>query len=398
MKLVEVTSRKLAKEFIKVAHFVYADDEHWVCPLDNMINNIFNPKKNVFYTHGDAIRWMLYDDQNKAIGRVAAFINEKKAFNFNQPTGGMGFFECIDDQDAAFMLFDKCKEWLVEKGMKAMDGPINFGENDNFWGLLVDGFTHPSFGMNYHRPYYKNFFEAYGFEPYFNQVTNHLNLTVPFPERFWKIADWVRRKPAYTFQHLEIKKIDKYLKDLKEIYDNAWQFHENFTPVELDNLYKSFKEAKSIIVEEFTWFVYNEGKPIAFLVMFPDANQLLKPFKGKLHLLNKIKFFINTKRNKMTRTRITVMGVIPEFQGKGVESGIFWHMNEVMKHKPQYTEIEMSWVGDFNPKMQAIHEAVGGRFGKKHITYRMHFDNSSVKKRSTIIPMNTKEQVTQIEE
>ena len=100
----------------------------------------------------------------------------------------------------------------------------------------------------------------------------------------------------------------------------------------------------------------------------------------------------------MTRTRITVMGVIPEFQGKGVESGIFWHMNEVMKHKPQYTEIEMSWVGDFNPKMQAIHEAVGGRFGKKHITYRMHFDNSSVKKRSTIIPMNTKEQVTQIEE
>ena len=392
MKLIEVKNKKQAKQFIKVAHKIYKNDPNWVCPLDNMINGVFDPKKNVFYSHGDAIRWILVDENDQLIGRVAAFVNEKKAYNFDQPTGGMGFFECIDDEEAAFLMFDKCVEWLKEKGMEAMDGPINFGENDNFWGLLVEGFMPQSFGMNYHQPYYRKFFENYGFESYFEQITNHLDLTAPFPERFWKIADWVRQKPAYDFRHLEIKKVDKYLTDLKTIYDNAWQFHENFTPISKDDLYASFNEAKAIIDEEFVWFVYNNDKPIAFLVMFPDANQIFKRFKGKMHLINKLRFLWLVKRKVITRTRITIMGVVPEFQKAGVESGLFWHMDKVMKKKPHYTEIELSWVGDFNPKMAAIHEAVGGKFAKKHITYRKLFSNKKLTKRSTVIPMGTREQ------
>ncbi len=392
MKLIEVNNKSLAKKFIQVAHIIYKNDPYWVCPLDNMINSVFDPNKNVFYTHGDAIRWILTDENDQLLGRVAAFVNEKKAYNFDQPTGGMGFFECIDDEKAAFMMFDKCVEWLKSKGMEAMDGPINFGENDNFWGLLVEGFMHPSFGMNYHLPYYKKFFEDYGFESYFEQVTNHLDLTVPFPERFWKIANWVRQKPAYEFRHFEMKKADKYITDLKQIYDNAWQFHENFTPISKEDLWQSLREAKAIIEDEFIWFVYNENRPIAFLVMFPDANQVLKKLKGKMHFINKLRFLWYVKRKMITRTRITIMGVIPEFQRSGVESGIFWHMDKVMKKKPHYTEIELSWVGDFNPKMKALHEAVGGKFAKRHITYRKLFSNKKLKKRSKVIPVDTKEQ------
>jgi hypothetical protein len=81
-----------------------------------------------------------------------------------------------------------------------MDGPINFGENDNFWGLLVEGFTPPSYGMNYNPPYYKAFFEDYGFETEYEQITNHLDVHKPFSERFTKIANWVIQKPGYTFQ------------------------------------------------------------------------------------------------------------------------------------------------------------------------------------------------------
>lgn len=391
MKLIEVNNKALAKEFIKVAHVIYKDDPHWVCPLDRRINAIFDPKKNVFYQHGDAIRWILVNEKDELIGRVAAFVNEKKAYNFDQPTGGMGFFECIDEEKAAFLMFNKCVEWLKEKGMEAFDGPINFGENDNFWGLLVEGFMQPSFGMNYHLPYYKSFFEDYGFESYFEQVTNHLDLTVPFPERFWKIAKWISKKPAYEFRHMELKKAGKYIDDLKEIYDTAWQYHENFTPISRADLQESFDQAKAIIDEKFIWFVYNNDKPIAFLVMFPDANQILKRFKGKMNLLNKIRFVLLAKMKTMTRTRITIMGVVPDFQKSGVESGIFWHMDKVLKRKLHYTEVELSWVGDFNPKMQAIHEAVGGKFAKKHITYRKLFSNEKIGKRSNVIPMNTKE-------
>ncbi len=395
MKLIEVNSKSLSKKFLEVGRIIYKDDPYWVCPLDSMVSSIFDPQKNVFYTHGEAIRWILVDDKNNLIGRVAAFINEKKAYNFEQPTGGMGFFECIDDQEAAFMLFDKCVEWLKSNEMEAVDGPINFGENDNFWGLLVEGYNYsPSFGMNYHKSYYKKFFENYGFESFFEQVTNHLDMTTPFPERFWKIANWIRKKPGYHFEHLRVKNVQKYLNDLKEIYDNAWQFHENFTPISMKDLTESFKKAKAIIDEEFVWFVYNDDKPIAFLVMFPDANQILKKMNGKMHLLNKLRFLYLSKTKAMTRTRITIMGVVPEFQKFGVESGIFWHMDKIMKKKPHYTEVELSWVGDFNPKMKMLHEAVGGTFAKRHITYRKLFSNKKLDKRSRVIPMNTKNNVT----
>jgi hypothetical protein len=112
--------------------------------------------------------------------------------------------------------------------------------------------------------------------------------------------------------------------------------------------------------------------------------------KGKMHLLNKLRLLYLIKSKAITRTRITIMGVVPEFQKAGVESGIFWHMDKVMKKKPHYTEVELSWVGDFNPKMAAIHEAVGGKFAKRHITYRKLFSNEKLKKRATGIPLGKK--------
>lgn len=391
MILKEVKDKARAREFLDLARKIYEGDPYWVCPLDNMVEGVFDPARNVFFTHGEAIRWVLYDDQGNSIGRVAAFINRKKAFNFEQPTGGMGFFECINDREAAYCLFDASKAWLADKGMEAMDGPINFGENENFWGLLVEGYMHPSFGMNYHHKYYIDFFESYGFKPYFEQVTNHLDLTKPFPERFWKIADWVRQRPGYEFKHFTWKNSRQFIEDFKNIYDDAWQFHENFTPIETKVLLKSLEEIKPIMVEEFIWFAYHESEPIAFLVMVPDANEMLKRFHGKMGLIDKLRFWYLSKMNIFTRSRITVMGIKPKYQKSGIESAIFWHLDKVMKKRPNYKEIELSWVGDFNPKMRQLHESVGGYFAKRHITYRYLFSQASDFRRSVIIPLDTKE-------
>ena len=276
MKHIEVNNKKTVRAFLDFPKKLYTDDPNWICPLDNTVEAVFDPKQNVFFTHGEAIRWIFTDENNNITGRAAAFINTKKAYNFQQPTGGMGFFECINNKETAFYIFDTCREWLRSKGMEAMDGPINFGENDNFWGLLVEGFTPPSFGMNYNFPYYKEFFEDYGFRQYFEQVTNHLDMTVPFPERFWKIADWVRQRPGYSFRHFTWKETEKFIEDFKVIYDDAWQFHENFTPINKEVLREQLKEMKIISEEEFIWFAYHENEPIAFLVMIPDANQILR--------------------------------------------------------------------------------------------------------------------------
>ena len=373
MKLTEVKSRKDAKDFLDVARIIYKDDPNFVCPLDMTVDAVFDPKKNVFFKKGEATRWVLRNDAGQLIGRVAAFINKAKAYNYNQPTGGMGFFEVINDKGAAFKLFDTAKDWLAERGMEAMDGPINFGENDNFWGLLVDGFMQAGYGMSYNPEYYVSFFEEYGFRSFFEQVTNHLDLTKPFPERFWKIAEWLLSKNKFEYKHFDFNNVEKFVDDFIYIYNEAWKFHENFTPINREVVIREMKDAKAVMDPELIWYAYHEGEPVAFEIMFPDLNQAIKPFNGKLNLLNKLRLWWRIKNKVINRTRITIMGVVPQYQRYGVESGLFWHMNETMKRKPQYKEIELSWVGDFNPKMRKLHDSVGASFAKKHVTLRKHF-------------------------
>jgi len=383
MHLVEVIDKKTARQFLNVAKEFYKDDPAWVCPLDEDINQIFDPGKNAFFREGNAIRWILMDDSGKLTGRIAAFYNNKKAHLYQQPTGGAGFFECTDDQQAADMLFDAAQNWLEVQGMEAMDAPINFGENDNFWGLLVEGYTHPAYGMPYNFPYYKKLFESRGFKPYFTQITKHLDLTVPFPDRFWKIAGWVNKRGGFTFRHFTYQESDRFIHDLKEVYDQAWVNHEHFLPLDMEVVKRSLESAKPILEEDFIWFVYHEDRPVAFYIMFPDVNMILRHFNGKMHLWNKLRFLYYKKTKEITRIRQTMMGVVPKFQGAGLESAIFWHLREpVLQKRPHITEMELSWVGDFNPKMLAIQEAVNAKPGKIHITYRKLFKEDTAEQRA----------------
>jgi hypothetical protein len=384
MKIIQVIDRQTEKHFYDCAREIYKNDPNWVCPPDSLISGIFNPQKNRYFDQGDAARWVLTDQHDHVIGRVAAFYNCEKAEKYNPPVGGMGFFECIDNSEAAFMLFNTCREWLENKGFGAMDGPVNFGENDSYWGLLVEGFTQPAFGMNYNPPYYKKLFQEYGFKPFFEQESKHLDLRKPFPDRFWKIAEWVMRKPGYSFKHIRKKEIDKFAADVVEIYNSAWTYHEHFSPLTVAKVKKSFEEAKPVLIEEFIWFAYFEGKPIAFLVMLPDMNQVFKLFNGRLNLWNQLRFLMLRRSKMVTRARITILGVVPKFQGIGVESAIFWHLQKpVLKKRTHYCEIEISWVGDFNPKMKATIEAMGANPGKTHITYRKLFNQDEQFKPAT---------------
>lgn len=372
MLITEVKDKTTRKEFLDTARIIYKNDDNWVCPLDNDIEAVFDPLKNNFHQFGKCTRWILKDDNGQLIGRVAAFINNKKAFNYEQPTGGMGFFECINDEKAAFLLFDTAKNWLKDNGMQAMDGPINFGENDTFWGLLAEGFTPPSYGMNYHPPYYKAFFDNYGFTTLYEQITNHLDITKPFPERFYKIAKWVTQKPGYEFKHLSVKEIDKFAADFIEIYNDAWADFENFVPITYDTILESFNKMKTIMDENMIGFAYVNGEPASFNIILPDANQMLKPLKGKLDLIGKLKFLYYRWKG-VTRMRGIVMGTKKKFQKHGLESGLFIKLGEYVLPLKQYDTLELSWVGDFNDKMVALHQSMGAVFANKHLTMRYIF-------------------------
>ena len=385
MDIIRVIDKKHKREFLEVPKILYKDDDVWVCPLDIHINDIFDPGKNVFYKHGEAERWILKDEKGTLAGRIAAFIDNNTALKNDQPTGGVGFFECINDKQAAFLLFDTAREWLKTKGMEAMDGPINFGETDKYWGLLVDGFTHPSFEISYNHKYYQDLFESYGFRTYYKQEGFHLDLTKKLPERIMKIADWVINKPGYRYEHFVWERLEEQLPDFVEVFNVAWAtFKENFEPLEPEYIRKTMKKSKAIIEEEFIWLAYHENRPIAIYLMYPDVNQILKHFKGRIGVLGSFKFIYLKQRKTITRARGVLMGVIPEFQGLGVEVAIIHNLSKVFERKPHYKEIEFNWVGDFNPKMRKIFMSVGSVPVKYYITYRYLFNRNAPFKRYPI--------------
>jgi GNAT superfamily N-acetyltransferase len=377
MKAVEVKTKQERKEFLDFPKKLYKEDINWVCQLDSGIESVFDPAKNHTYMHGEAIRWILKDHNDNTIGRIAAFIDKVRSSANRQPTGGIGFFEVIENEEAAFILFNTARDWHIAHGMEAMDGPINFGENDNNWGLLVDGFMQQGFGMPYHKKYYREFFEKYGFRNYFEQYSYHRNVRdvdnkiVQFPERLMKIARWLSGRQGYSFHNFEYREKEKYVKDITDIYNSTWSvFKEDFTPIDPVFLNESLEKAKLIIDEKLIWFAYFNDKPIAFFVLFPDLNQILKHFNGRLHPWNMVRFAYYKMTHKMTRMRAIVGGVHPNYQNSGVESAIFLQLYHVFKKRPWFKELELSWVGDFNPKMIAIYEALGAKKAKTHITYR----------------------------
>ncbi len=381
----EVKTRGEQKAFLEVPRIIYRNDNTWVCPFDKEINSIFDPQQNTYFEHGEAARWLLYDDQQLLIGRVAAFIDRNSCDKHDQPTGGTGFFECIHKQEAANQLFDTAREWLKARGMEAMDGPVNFGETDKYWGLLVDGFTHPSYEIAYNHPYYQELFETYGFQTYFKQEGFHLDVTEPLPPRFERIAQRVASNPEYEFKHFTWKEPDLFVQDFVTVFNEAWaSFKENFEPLEVSYTKKTLKKAKAIIDEEFLWIAYSKGKPIAIYLMYPDVNLILKHLNGRLNLPAMLKFLYLKRKKTMTRARGVLMGVIPAYQSRGIEAGIILNLVKVFERKPHYTEIEFSWVGDFNPKMRKIFISVGCKSVKHYITYRYLFDREVEFKRYPI--------------
>ncbi|WP_346858677.1 GNAT family N-acetyltransferase [uncultured Draconibacterium sp.] len=386
MEVIPVTDKKTVDAFHKVPEKIYRNDSNWIPTLRMMIENTFNPERNVRFKTGDARRWLLKINE-EYVGRIAAFYDENYSVSYDQPTGCCGFFECINDEAAAFQLFDTAKKWLKENGMEAMDGPVNFDENFFYWGLLSNGFKPQTFGMQYNPNYYKKLFEAYGFKTYYEQYSYALDITNPdLPGRFWKIAEWVSKKPGYSFEHFSFKNQDKYINDFIEIHKKAWGGHGNYKPIEYKLLKGLIKNAKIILDEEFMWYVYHNGKPIAFYMQILDLNQIIQKLKsGHLNFWRALKLMYYKKRKVITRCRVIVMGVIPAYQGKGIESGIFYHLKKVMQKKWWYNEMEMSWVGDFNPKMNALFKSFGATQTLTHNTMRYLFDREKVFVKAPII-------------
>lgn len=370
----EVQNENQKKEFLEFPARLYQHDKNYIRPLDKDIDEIFNPEKNKFFKTGECTRFLFKNKQDQTVGKVAVFVNH--LYEQNQPTGGIGFFDCINDQKTADFIFDHCKNWLQERGMEAMDGPINFGERDKFWGLLIEGFAEPLYGMNYNSSYYKELFENYGFKIYFEQLCFSRPIFADVSRVFTVMHAKHKQNPNISARPMTKNNLEKFAKDFTEIYNKAWAAHGEGKCMEEAKTLKMFKTMKPIINEHISWFVYENEKPIAMWMNIPDTNQWFKYLHGKFGFLEKLKFLWVKKFKKNEKMVGLVFGVVPEWQRKGIEGYMIWEGTQHLRKHTDFKVTEMQWIGDFNPKMIKIAENLDTTVTRKLATYRYLFDRN----------------------
>jgi len=383
MKTVQVVSDELKKEFLNFPARLFQNDKNYIRPLNNDIEEVFNPKRNKFFRSGECERFLFKNDKDETVGKVAVFINKK--YKQKQATGGIGFFDCINDQKTADFIFDFAKNRLQEKGMEAMDGPINFGERDKFWGLLIEGFSEPLYGMNYNPPYYRELFENYGFQIYFNQLCFGRKVHDAVADNFLEMHKRISQNKNISARRMKVKDLEIYAKDFTEVYNKAWANHGEGKELTNAQTFKLFKTLKPVINEHISWFIYENEKPIAMWMNIPDLNQWFKYLNGEFGLLQKLKFLFLKKFKKNKKMVGLVFGIVPEWQRKGIDGYMIWEGTKHFRKTTDFEDYEMQWIGDFNPKMIKIAENLETVVTRKLATYRYLFDREKEFERHKIL-------------
>lgn len=379
MKIKEVISKEDIRNFLEMPEKIYKNDPKWIRPLNKDIEDVFDSKKNKLFKTGKCKRWLLYNDQNETIGRIAAFVNKK--YKQEQPTGGIGFFEVIEDEQAAHFLLDHCHEWLKGEGMEAMDGPINFGERDRWWGLVTKGFYEPLYCMNYNPPYYRDFFESYGFQVYFNQLCFGMKVSNDFSEKFKSRHEALLENKDLSVRHVKKDNLTKFARDFSTVYNKAWAQHGEGKTMDERMAIKIFQSMKPVMDEKISWFVYEKEEPVACWINLPDLNFYFKSLNGKFSLFHKLKFLWLKHTKPCPRFVGIVFGIVPKWQGTGMDAFMVMEAAKYFLPITAYKQYEMQWIGDFNPKMLNIAYGLGAEVSRTLSTYRFLFDREKEFKR-----------------
>lgn len=372
MNIVEVKTPVEIQEFLDFPALLYKEDTSYIRPLDKDVEDVFNIRKNKLFKIGECARFLFKNKKNETVGRVAVFVNPK--YENGKPIGGIGFFDCIHCQETANFIFDFCKDWLQKRGMEAMDGSINFGERDKFWGVLTEGFTEPLYGMNYNAPYYESLFQNYGFQVYFNQLCYARSIYAEISSVFTSMHEKHSKNPAISAEPMKKNQLEKFARDFTEIYNKAWASHQGGKKLEYTKTLSMFRSMKPVLNEHISWFVYENEKPIAMWINLPDLNQWFKYLNGKFGIFQKLKFLWLQKFKKNKKMVDLVFGIVPEWQRTGIDGYMIWEGTQHLRKYTNFETTELQWIGDFNPKMMKIAQNLDTEVTRKLVTYRYWFD------------------------
>lgn len=368
VEIIEVKGKKELKKFVELPWDLYKCDKNWVPPIKGDMLKTLVGKDNPLLLSGDHAFFMAYYN-GKAAGRICVGINEGLNEKKNMKEGYFSLFESIEVKDVAFALFNKAIEWLKSRGVNTIKGPLSPTGGDDYKGLLVQGFDGSPVLMNSYNPeYYVKYFEEYGLVKHLDLYAYYHDMesAVSF-ERHGKIAEYAMKKYNFEIESINLKNLDKEIKDIKEIMDIAMpEDWEELTPPSLEEVKAEVARLKPLADPDLILIARSEGRPIGFSVALPDYNEVLKKLNGRLFPFGFIKFL--WYRRKIKGLRIFVFFVIPEFRKKAV-SGAILYRYYVNGQKNGYHHGEGSTIGETNLAMRNDIERSGG---KLYRTYRLY--------------------------
>jgi len=355
--------------FLDLPYLIYADDPHYVYPLQSQLKEFLDKKKNPFFRHAETETWLARRN-GKVIGRIGACVDTYHNDHWKETTGFFGFFECIDDAAVAHTLFDTARDWIKGQGQTIMRGPLSFTTNHDAPGLLIKGDPgSPVQGMAYNPEYYEAFFDSYdGLESSKNLWAWQIRAEdVKLPKKAEENAIKVLKgETDLIVRPINKKDFKNEVELIRSLYNRCWHENWGFIPMDPDEFYFSAKEMKMLVNENLLLIAEWQGEPIGFSMTVPDFNRAMKRVKGKLFPFGIFKF-LRDKQN-IDYARTLLLGVLPEHRHKGVDV-----MMVLRSYKAAIrggiTAGECSWILDNNRVMNRILEKLGA---KVYRTYRIY--------------------------
>jgi hypothetical protein len=354
MNIQAVNSHRDLLTFLEFQYKIYNDDPVWIPPLRNEQRKQFDPKTNPFLRHCE---WQLFllKDKGKVIGRIAAFIDNIAVDFWKERIGLFGYFECIPDKAASNLLLEAARNWLRASGCTMMRGPWSFVSQE--WGMVVEGFEpSPVVMAPYNPPYYNDFLVDFGMHKVKDLLCWYISIADGYkiPQRILKLTDSVAKRYGVTVRKLNMKKYDDEVQTLIELSNTTIIENWGYSPVTEAEVKAMARDMKPIIQPKGVLFAEDKNERlIGFAIALPDINFLLKGMNGRLFPLGLIKMLWGIPR--LRRYRMFALGVIPEYQGKAVDSLIYRALNESL-----YTQdlwLEINYVLEDNwPMINAINK------------------------------------------
>lgn len=361
-----VTTKSQMRDFVLFPYSHYKNDEHWVAPLLMDEKKLIDVKKNPFYEEAEAA-FFIAEKNGEIAGRIGVIDNHTYNKFHNENVGFFGFFECVDDQSVADLLLRVASDWLKQRGREKMMGPFNPSNMDTI-GMLVDAFDkNPYVMMPYTKSYYPKLMEGAGLTKEMDMFAFIVTRDSVNFEHIDKGEALVRKRyPDLSIRKVNLSKMTQEVEIIKEIFNKAWAQNWGFHPVSDKIFTKLGKDLKMVIDTDFAFIAEIGGKPIAFSIALPDFNQILKKINGRLLPVGLFKLLYY--KRKINQMRVALMGVIPEYQGKGIDA--IMHKQAIVNGLEKgYQSAELSWVLETNINMIRLAERVGAVVDK---TYRVY--------------------------